>query len=275
MSATDRTLREESVRQYCRLLRLPTVAGQFGRLAEEAIKQQYGPVRYLEALLAAELEERERSAIARRIFEAKLPRVKTLEEFDFSQAPQVSAARIHQLAEGSYIQKAEPLVFVGEPGTGKTHLATGLCVAACRQRRRARFTTATALVNELVEAKHLNQLSRALGRWSRYELIVIDELGYVPLAEVGAELLFQVIADRAEKAAVIVTTNLPFSEWPQVFPSPRLCKAMLDRLTDRAHILETGTESFRFRRTIASRQKNIPRIPAAADVVEKRSSATP
>jgi DNA replication protein DnaC len=201
------------------LLRLPTIAAQFGRLAEEAMKQQYGPVRYLEALLAAELEERERSAIARRIFEAKLPRVKTLEEFDFSQAPQISAARIHQLAEGGYIQKAEPLVFVGEPGTGKTHLATGLCVAACRQRRRARFTTATALVNELVEAKHGNQLSRALGRWSRYELIVIDELGYVPLAEVGAELLFQVIADRAEKAAVIVTTNLPFSEWPQVFPS--------------------------------------------------------
>src|SRR5689334_5755407 len=106
MTAADRTLREESVRQHCRLLRLPTIAAQFGRLAEEAVKQQYGPVRYLEALLAAELEERERSAIARRIFEAKLPRVKTLEEFDFSQAPQISAARIHQLAEGGYIQKS-------------------------------------------------------------------------------------------------------------------------------------------------------------------------
>src|SRR6185437_11778564 len=126
-------------------------------------------------------------------------------------------------------------------------LATGLCVAACRQRRRARFTTATALVNELVEAKHMNQLSRALGRWSRYELIVIDELGYVPLAEVGAELLFQVIAERAEKAAVIVTTNLPFSEWTSVIPNARLCKALLDRITARAHILENRTESYRFR----------------------------
>jgi DNA replication protein DnaC len=274
MSANDRTLREECVRQHCRVLRLPTIAAQFVRLAEEASKQQYGPVRYLEALLDAELEERERNAIARRIFEARLPRVKTLDEFDFSQAPQISAARIHQLADGGYIQKAEPLVFIGEPGTGKTHLATGLCVAACRQRRRARFTTATALVNELVEAKDSNQLNRALGRWARYELIVIDELGYVPLAEAGAELLFQVIADRAEKAAVIVTTNLPFSEWPQVFPSARLCKAMLDRLTDRAHILETGTESFRFRRTIASRQKCASK-PRAAAVLEGQASATP
>jgi len=275
MSAPDRALREESVRQHCRVLRLPTMAAQFVRLAEEANKQQYGPVRYLEALLAAELEERERNAIARRIFEAKLPRVKTLEEFDFSQTPQISAARIHELAEGTYIQKAEPIVFLGEPGTGKTHLATGLCVAACRQRRRSRFTTAAALVNELVEAKHANQLSRALGRWSRYELIVIDELGYVPLAEAGAELVFQVIADRAEKTAVIVTTNLPFSEWPQVFPNARLCKAMLDRLTDRAHIIETGTESFRFRRTIATRQKNVGKGRAAAEVSEGRTSASP
>lgn len=275
MSPADRTLREEAVRQYCRLLRLPTVGSQFARLAEEAVKQQQGPVRYLEALLAAELEERERNAIARRIFEAKLPRMKTLEEFDFGQTPQISAARIHQLAEGAYIAKAEPVVFLGEPGTGKTHLATGLCVAACRQRRRARFTTATALVNELVEAKHANQLSRALGRWSRYELIVIDELGYVPLAEMGAELVFQILADRAEKAAVIVTTNLPFSEWPQVFPNARLCKAMLDRLTDRAHIIETGTESFRFRRTMATRQKGGSRGKAPAEVSEGRTSASP
>jgi DNA replication protein DnaC len=241
MSAPDGGLREESIRQYCRLLRLPTVGSQFGRMADEALKQKYSPVRYLEALLAAEIEERERNAVARRIFEAKMPRVKTMEEFDFAQTPHISAARLQQLAEGGYIRQAEPVLFIGE--------------AACRQRRRVRFTTAAALVNELVEAKHANQLSRALGRWSRYELIVIDELGYVPLAEAGAELVFQVIADRAEKAAVVVTTNLPFSEWPQVFPNARLCKAMLDRLTDRAHIIETGTESFRFRRTAGGRQK--------------------
>ena len=133
---------------------------------------------------------------------------------------------------------------------------TGLCVAACRQRRRVRFTTATALINELVEAAHANQLSRALGRWERLDLICIDELGYVPLAETACELMFQVIADRAEKAAVIVTTNLPFSEWSQVIPNPRLCKALIDRLTDQAHIITTGADFYRFRRTTAQRKAN-------------------
>jgi DNA replication protein DnaC len=188
--------------------------------------------------------------VLRRVKEARLPRLKTLQEFDFAQSP-VSAARIADLAAGGYIARAEPVLLIGEAGTGKTHLASGLCVAACEQCRRVRFTTATALVNELVEARAANALSRALGRWERIELIGIDELGYVPLAEIGAELLFQVIADRAERAAVIVTTNLPFSEWGQVFPNPRLCQALVDRLTDRAHIIETGSESFRFRRTLA------------------------
>ncbi len=147
------------------------------------------------------------------------------------------------------------MLFLGETGTGKTHLATGLAVAACRQRRRVRFTTAAALVNDLVEAQHHYQLSRVTNRWAHCELIVIDELGYVALAEVGAELLFQLIAERAEKAALIATTNLPFSEWTTVFPNAQLCQALLDRLTDRAHIIETGTESYRFRRTVAPRQK--------------------
>jgi DNA replication protein DnaC len=110
------------------------------------------------------------------------------------------------------------------------------------------------MINELAEAAHANQLSRALSRWERLDLICIDELGYVPLAETACELMFQVIADRAEKAAVIVTTNLPFSEWSQVIPNPRLCKALIDRLTDRAHIITTGTDSYRFRRTTAARK---------------------
>lgn len=146
-------------------------------------------------------------------------------------------------------------MFIGDCGTGKTHLLTGLCVAACRQRKRVRFTTAAGLVNELVEAKQQLQLRRVLARWERYDLIAIDEVGYVPLAEVGAQLLFQVIAVRAETAAVILTTNLPFSEWTQVIPNARLCKALLDRVTDQAHIIETGADSYRFRRTLEKRQK--------------------
>ena len=137
---------------------------------------------------------------------------------------------------------------------------TGLCVAACRQKRRVRFATAAALVNELVEAKHQLQLRRVLARWSRYEVLAIDEVGYVPMADVGAEFLFQVIAERAEKAAVVLTTNLPFSEWTQVIPNARLCKALIDRITDRAHIIETGVESYRFRRTMEKqRRKEAPR----------------
>ena len=132
---------------------------------------------------------------------------------------------------------------------------TGLCVAACRQKRRVRFTTAAGLVNELVEAKHQLQLRRALVRWGRYDLIAIDEVSYVPLAEVGAAFLFQVIAERAERAVVILPTNLPFSEWTQVIPNARLCKALLDRITDRAHIIETGSESYRFRGTLAQRRR--------------------
>ena len=253
MSQTSSHLQESAVRQHCRTLHLPTVAGQCARLAQDAERGRQGYLGYLEALLGAEIEAREAGAVLRRIKDAHLPKVKTLEEFDFSQAPVISATKIRELAEGGYIERAEPVVFIGEAGTGKTHLLTGLCVAACRQRRRVRFTTTAALVNELVEAKEQLALRRVLSRWERYDLIAIDEVGYVPLAEAGAELLFQVIADRAERAALILTTNLPFSEWTQVIPNARLCKALLDRITDRAHIIETGTESYRFRRTLQHR----------------------
>src|SRR3954449_1147877 len=176
------SLHEQTVRQHCRALKMPTVAGQFETLAQAAIREGHGHVQYLDALLTAEIEERERKGVVRRIQEAHLPRVKTLAEFDFKQSS-VSAARIADLAAGGYIGRAEPVVLIGEAGTGKTHLALGLCVAACQQRRRVRFTSAAALVNELVEARAANQLSRALGRWERVDLICIDEVGYVPLME--------------------------------------------------------------------------------------------
>ncbi len=258
MSAQTAVLEVATIGQQCKVLHLPAVAAQCAQLAEQAVRERRTHLGFLEALLQAELEEREQRLIERRIREAHLPRMKTLAEFEFARNPKVSAQLIHELAEGGYIGRAEPVIFIGDSGTGKTHLLTGLAVAACRQKRRVRFATAAALVNQLVEAKHQLQLGRALARWARYDLIALDEVGYVPLAEVGAEFLFQVIAERAEKAAVIVTTNLPFSEWTQVMPNPRLCKALLDRITDRAHIIETGTESYRFRRTLEKRKGQTP-----------------
>src|SRR5436853_1281052 len=271
-------LRQSVIKQQCLMLRLPTLASQCGPLAEQAERERQPYLGYLEALLAAELEERERRAIDRRIKDAHLPRVKTLDEFDFRQAPMVSPTRLSELAEGGYIERAEPIVFIGDSGTGKTHLLSALCVAACRQRRRVRFTTAAALVNELVEAKQQLQLRRVLSRWARYDVIAIDEVGYVPLAELGAEFLFQVISDRAEQAAVLLTTNLPFSEWTQVIPNARLCKALLDRITDRAHIIETGSDSYRFRRTVELRGRHArskltnDTIPNPQPSTEKSSS---
>src|SRR3989442_1226446 len=258
MNAQTAVLEAATIRQQCKLLHLPAVAAQCTPLAEQAMRERRTHLGYLEALLQAELEEREQRLVARRLGEAHLPRLKTLDEFNFSQSPSISAQRIHELAAGGYIGRAEPVIFIGDSGTGKTHLLTALAVAACRQRHRVRFATAAALINELVEAKHQLQLGRVLARWARYDLIAIDEVGYVPLAEVGAEFLFQVIAERAEKAAVIMTTNLPFSEWTQVIPNARLCKALLDRITDRAHIIDTGKESFRFRRSLAQHQRAQP-----------------
>ena len=250
MSAAAANLQQSTIRQYTRQLRLPTVGGQYLKLAEEAVQQKHGHVTYLEALLGAEVEERERNAVTRRIQEAKFPKVKTLEDFHFEQAPHLPAAQIRKLAEGGYLSRSEPIIFLGDAGTGKTHMASGLAVEACRQRKRVRFTTAAELVNELIEAKNQSELNRVTNRWLRYELIVIDEMAYVAMPESAVELLFQVISGRAERAAVIVTTNLPFSEWNTMFPNARLCKAMLDRLTDQAHIIDTGKESYRFRRTM-------------------------
>jgi len=251
VSEAKTALEVASIKQSCKQLHLPTMAGQCLRMAEQAVKEKQSHLTYLDALLEAEVEERERNVVKRRIKEAHFPKVKTLEEFDFETAAHIPSARLRKLAEGEYVGRTEPVIFIGETGTGKTHLATALAVAACQQRRRVRFATAAELVNELNEARQKNEVSRVVNRWTRYELILLDEMCYVATPDAAAELLFQVVARRAERAAVIITTNLPFSEWTTMIPNARLCKAMVDRLTDRAHIIETGTESYRFRRTLA------------------------
>ncbi|MGH2905075.1 MAG: IS21-like element helper ATPase IstB [Solirubrobacteraceae bacterium] len=240
-------------------LKLPTVRRRFRALAEEALREQQTPVAYLAALLEAEMAERSERRERRRLLEARFPVLKRLEDFRFADNPKVSQAAIAALAECSWIDDRESVILIGESGTGKTMLATALAVCACQQGRRVRFTTLAGLANELQEAESKRELARVVARYARTELVVLDELGYLALPEGAAELVFQVISERNERASLIVTTNLPFGEWTKVFPDPRLAKAVVDRITHRAHIIETGTESWRFRHGIQRKSKGAPR----------------
>ena len=236
-------------------LKLPTVRRRFRALAEEAPREQQTPVAYLAALLEAEMAERSERRERRRLLEARFPVMKRLEDFRFADNPKVSQAAIAALAECSWIDDRESVILIGESGTGKTMLATALAVCACQQGRRVRFTTLAGLANELQEAESRRELARVVARYARTELVVLDELGYLALPDGAAELVFQVISERNERASLIVTTNLPFGEWTKVFPDPRLAKAVVDRITHRAHIIETGTESWRFRHGIQRNTK--------------------
>jgi DNA replication protein DnaC len=228
-------------------LKLPTVRRRFRALAEEATREQQTPTAYLAALLEAEVSERAERRERRRLIDARFPLSKRLEEFRFVDNPKVPQATIAALAQGSWIDDRESVILLGDSGTGKTHLAIALGVLACQQGRRVRFTTLAALANELQEAESRRELSRVIARYVRTELVVLDELGYLALPAGAAELVFQVISGRNERASMIVTTNLPFGEWTKVFPDARLAKAVVDRLTHRAHIIDTGSESWRFR----------------------------
>jgi DNA replication protein DnaC len=233
-----------------------TVKRRFRALADEAVREQQTPVAYLAALLEAEHQERAERREKRRLIDARFPLIKRLEDFRFADNPNIPQATIAALAEGSWIDDRESVILLGESGTGKTHLATALAVCACQQGRRVRFTTLAGLANELQEAESRRELGRVVGRYARTELVVLDELGYLALPEGAAELIFQALSERHERGSLIVTTNLPFGEWTRVFPDPRLAKAVVDRLTHKAHIIETGTESWRFRHGLTRRRKN-------------------
>jgi DNA replication protein DnaC len=236
---------ERRLKELCRELKLPTVARDASRLATEAARQGTAPLAYLVDLLELEIEERRSRRTKRRIKEAGFPVVKTLEGFDFARAPHLPEVLLRRLCGGEYIERAEPVIFVGDPGTGKTHLATALGEAAARQGRLVKFATAATLVTELVEARDAQELGRVVRRYGKVELLILDELAYLPLSRSDAELLFRVLGERQERLPVVITTNLPFSEWTTMFPDPRLCRAIVDRLTHRAHIVDTGSKSIR------------------------------
>ncbi len=235
-------------------LKLPTLRRQFRSLAQQAVREQQTPVEYLAALLEAETAERAERRERRRLIDARFPTLKRLEDFRFDDNPRIPRATIAALAEGSWIQEHESVIFVGDSGTGKTMLATALGVCACQQGRRVKFITLAALANELGEAASRDDLSRVVARYARIEVLLLDELGYLRLPDGAAELVFQVLSERHERGSLIVTTNLPFGEWTKVFPDARLAKAVVDRLTHRAHIIDTGTESWRFRHGLHNKE---------------------
>ena len=253
--ATIDAAAQASIGAATRELHLPTVRTESTRLAEIAVRERRTHLGFLAEVLAAEVDDRSQRRRSRRISEAKFPRLKRLAEFNVDAVASISPATLAHLTTGAYMTAGEPIVLLGDSGTGKSHLLIGLGVAACEQGRSVRYITTAQLVNELVEAADERVLSRVVGRYGRLDLLCLDELGYVQIDPRGAELLFQIITEREEKASIAIATNLPFSEWGTVFPDPRLVAAIVDRVTFNAHILETGTESYRLRTSTTGRRK--------------------
>jgi DNA replication protein DnaC len=241
---------------HLKKLRLPTFLSEHGKLARQCAAEGKDHVQYLLRLCELELIERERRMIERRIKAAKFPATKSLDSFDFKAIPSLNKMLVMELARCEYVTRRENIIALGPSGTGKTHAALGLGSAACQKGMRVRFVTAAALVHELIEAVDERRLQRLQKQLAAQDLLIIDELGFVPLSKTGAELLFEVISQRYERGSIIITSNLPFDEWTETFGTERLTGAILDRLTHHVHILEMNGESFRLRESRKSKTKN-------------------
>ena len=235
------------LKHHLKALKLPTMTSECDKVAARCAKENIDHLGFLLQLCELELLDRERRTASRRLKAARFPTVKTLDGFDFAAAPSVSKSLILELLRCEYIDRRENVLLIGGSGTGKSHLATSLAMEACARGKRVRFYRVTELATQLLEAREERVLSRLKSQLSKVELLVLDELGYVPASKVGAELLFDVISTAYERSSVIVTTNLPFEEWKEVLGSERLTGATLDRLTHRCTIVETGKESYRLR----------------------------
>jgi DNA replication protein DnaC len=237
------------IRAQARPLKMPGLARTFDALARQAREERWTHEEYLYEVLAAELTSRADSAVRQRLHTARFPEHKPLDSFDFAAAPEIDAGRVLELARGDWIERAENVLLAGPIGTGKTHLAIALGIEAARQRRHVGFWRAADLVRSLLEARDARELTRLHRRLARLQLLIVDELGFVPFDRPGGELLFNLLAARYEKSSVIVTTNLAFSEWPQVFAGDeKLATALIDRLADRGTIITTKGKSFRLQR---------------------------
>jgi DNA replication protein DnaC len=249
MSDTPQVL----LQHHLRKLKLPTFQGEYAKLARQCAAEGKDHVQYLLRLCELELIERERRMIERRIKAAKFPATKSLDSFDFRAIPSLNKPLTMELARCEYVDRRENVIALGPSGTGKTHVTLGLGLAACQKGLKVRFATTSALVHELIEATDERRLQRLQKTLASQDLLIIDELGFVPLSKTGAELLFEVISQRYERGSIIITSNLPFDEWTEVFGSERLTGAILDRLTHHVHILEMNGESFRLRESRKAR----------------------
>jgi DNA replication protein DnaC len=230
---------------HLKALKLPTFLREYNKIAQQCASEGVDYPHYLLRLSELELIDRERRMVERRIREARFPTVKSLDSFDFMALPSLNKALVTELARCEYIMRRENIIAVGNSGTGKTHIALGLGLAACQKGQSVGFVTASALVHELLEARDDKRLLRMQKQLAGYKLLIIDELGFVPLSKTGAELLFEVFSQRYERGSILVTSNLPFDEWTDVFGSERLTGALLDRLTHHVNILEMNGDSYR------------------------------
>lgn len=247
---------DTSIDQACRLLQLPTIRARYEDVAVNALRDHASYKQFLANLLNSELAERTQRRKLRLVREAAFPRPKRLEDFDFAANPAVSPEVINTLANSGWVEAGNPLCLLGDSGTGKSHLLIGIGTAIAEAGYKVRYTTTANLVNELVEAADERQLSKTIARYGKVDLLCLDEFSYLELDPAGAKLLFQIMTEREERRSIAVASNAPFSEWKRTFTDPRLCKAIVDRITFNGHIIETGDNSYRLRaaRTTRTRQ---------------------
>ena len=236
-------------------LKLSTMIRNLQGYLRQAKQEKLSYEEFLLNLSEIEVQVRKENGRKRRLREAKFPLIKPLEVFNFDAAPDLDARLIKDLSSCDYVKKSRNVIFMGKSGTGKTHLATALGMEACKQGVRTRFVTGCGLANELIEARDEKVLARSIKRYAGYGLLIIDELGYVPFSKEGAQLIFQILAERHERKSVVITTNMGFGDWTQIFGDPSMTAALLDRITHKAHVINCTWESYRLKETLKRRSK--------------------
>jgi DNA replication protein DnaC len=268
---TDKLL----LKSYLKTLRLPTILSHYEEVIRDAMRSNMNYEEFLIALVRMEVNQRDINRRTRLIRRAGFPLRKLLSEYKFSAISGLNERQILQLAGCEYIARKENILFIGDGGTGKTHLAIGLGLCACEKDYDTGFYTVAGLINQLLESQSESRLSRLMRRIGRYDLLILDELGYLPIDKDGANLFFQALSERYERGSTIITSNLAFSDWGEVFPSERAAGALIDRLTHHCHIIEMYGDSFRFKYGLSRREKSLPVEPETPDTKNDPSDQEP